>query len=61
MNLSIFEWIVLGGIYVGIFSMSVGLQGIYRRLGEILDEMTGEAQKVRDEVSFYDRPNQEKE
>ena len=61
MKLSFFEWMVLGGIYGAVFFMGVGLQSIYRRLGEILDEITGEAQETRDEASFYDRPNRRKE
>lgn len=55
MKLSFFEWMVLGGIYAGLFFMGVGLQGIYRRLGDILDEMTGEAEEARREADFYDR------
>ena len=61
MKLTFFEWMVLGGIYAGVFFISVGLQAIYLRLGEILDEISGDAQKMRDEAAFYDRPNRQEE
>lgn len=51
MKLSFFEWMVLGGI----FAVVLCLQAIYRRLGEILDEMTGETEKTLREADFYDR------
>jgi hypothetical protein len=61
MSTGLFQVLVLVGMYGGLVCLGAGLQGIYRRLGEILDEMTGEAQKVKDEMDFYDRGNREKE
>ena len=53
--MSTFQVLVLVAVYGGIFFMGVGLQGIYRRLGDILDEMTGETEKTLREADFYDR------
>ena len=55
-----FQILVLVFLFVGIVSISANLQLIYRRLGNILDEMTGEAQRTRDEIDFYD-PNRGKD
>jgi len=61
MNLSFFEWMVLGGIYGGLLLIAACFQAIHRCLGEILDEMTGQAQRMRDEADFYDRGDRGKE
>lgn len=53
--MSTFQVLVLIGVYGGIFFMGLGFQGIYRRLGDILDEMTGETEKTLREADFYDR------
>ena len=60
-----FEWLVLGGIYGGLFIVGLALQGIHRllqeKLEDIREELSGEAQANRDELAFYDRPNKEGE
>ncbi len=61
MSTCLFQVLVLVGMYAGLFCLGVGLKAIWERLGEILDEMTGEAQRMRDEASFYDRPSGGKE
>jgi hypothetical protein len=60
-DFSFFQWVVVSEIGIGIFVLAIGIQAIYRILEEILDELKGEAKKIRDEADFWYRGDKNKE